>query len=215
MEKEILDALKIKLKNLGFGEKAFEGVAKYLATTVTEQGQIETAITGVEPLLKSFQGDVDKRVNDAVAKAKADAGKSDPTKKKEGEDDEPKDDPTMPAWAKQLIEQNKVYADKLTALESGKTLETRKSQLEAKLKDAPEKVKTSYMKQFERMSFKDDEDFTGYLADVETQATELAQEISNSGLKGFGKPKQGQGKGGTVEPPKEEVKAIVGDLMKN
>lgn len=215
MEKEILDALKIKFKNLGFGEKAFEGVAKYLATTVTEQDKIETAITGVEPLLKSFQGDVDKRVNDAVAKAKAEAGKSDPTKKKDGDEDEPKEDPTMPAWAKEMLESNKTLAQELNNLKSGKTLETRRSQLEAKLKDAPEKVKASYLKQFERMSFKDDEDFTGYLADVETQATELAQEFSNSGLKGFGATKTPGGKTDGTPPPKEEVKSIVGDLMKN
>jgi len=71
MKDEILKSLKTKYKNLGFGDKAFEGVANYLATTVTEADQVETATDGVKTLLTSFQGDIDKRVNDAVAKAKA------------------------------------------------------------------------------------------------------------------------------------------------
>lgn len=207
MEKEILDALKIKFKNLGFGEKAFEGVAKYLATTVTEQDQVETAIAGVEPLLKSFQGDVDSRVNSAVAKAKAEASKKPATEKKEG-DEEPGDDEKIPAWYKKQAEAMEALTAEISQLKSGKTLETRKSQLEAKLKDAPEKVKTSYLKQFERMSFKDDEDFTGYLTDVETQASELAQEFSNNGLKSFGKPIVGGGKA-DKQATDEQAKAVL------
>ena len=60
MKDKILSALKTKYKNLGFGDKAFEGVAEYLSGSVTEESQIETAIAGVETILKSFQGDIDK-----------------------------------------------------------------------------------------------------------------------------------------------------------
>jgi len=67
MKAKILQALKTKFKDLGFGEKAFEGVADYLATTVTDEANIETAISGVEPMLKSFQGEVDQRVTSAAA----------------------------------------------------------------------------------------------------------------------------------------------------
>lgn len=71
MKDDIKKALKTMYSNMGFGDKAFEGVAEFLATTVTEADQIETAAAGVEPLLTTFQGDVDQRVNQAVAKAKA------------------------------------------------------------------------------------------------------------------------------------------------
>ena len=60
MKEKILSALKTKYKNLGFGDKAFDGVAEYLSGNVTEESQIETAIAGVEILLKSFQGDIEK-----------------------------------------------------------------------------------------------------------------------------------------------------------
>lgn len=75
MKDKILTALKNRFKNLGFGDKAFDGVADYLSQTVTDENSIETAIGGVEPLLKSFQGDIDKRVSDAVAKTKAELEK--------------------------------------------------------------------------------------------------------------------------------------------
>lgn len=60
MKEKILIALKNKYKQLGFGDKAFEGVADYLSTQVTEESNIETAIGGVDGLLKAFQGDIDK-----------------------------------------------------------------------------------------------------------------------------------------------------------
>lgn len=60
MKEKITTALKTKYTNLGFGPKAFDGVADYLSKTVTEESQIETAIAGVEPLLKAFQSDTDK-----------------------------------------------------------------------------------------------------------------------------------------------------------
>ncbi|WP_349932094.1 hypothetical protein [Bacteroides faecis] len=59
MKEKILVALKTKYKTFGFGDKAFDGVADYLSKTVTEESQIETATSGVEGLLKAFQGDID------------------------------------------------------------------------------------------------------------------------------------------------------------
>lgn len=59
MKEKIKTALKTKYKNLGFGEKAFNGMTDYLANNVKGEGDIETAISGVENLLKAFQGEVD------------------------------------------------------------------------------------------------------------------------------------------------------------
>ncbi|MGJ1360040.1 hypothetical protein ACR79K_25385 [Sphingobacterium siyangense] len=114
MKEKILSALKTKYKNLGFGDKAFSGVADFLATTVTEEDQIETAIGGVENLLKAFQGDIDNRVNTAVAKAKAEKGGNQEQPEKTEKTD---DDDNTPSWAKKLIE-------KVDKLESQKVQET-------------------------------------------------------------------------------------------
>src|SRR5574344_45185 len=71
MKKKILEALKNKYKNLGFSEKAFDGVAAYIEPSVKEDTDIETAIAGVEVLLKAFQGEVDKLRTEKTAAEKA------------------------------------------------------------------------------------------------------------------------------------------------
>jgi hypothetical protein len=97
MKAKITAALKTKYSALGFGQAAIEAVGDYLAKSVTEEAQIETAIGGVEPLLKVFQSEADKlRADKATAtkeledlKAKQAAGgepKPQP-KPKDGDDD--------------------------------------------------------------------------------------------------------------------------------
>lgn len=185
MKEKILQALKTKYKNLGFGDKAFDGVAAFLAQTVTEETAIETAISGVEPLLKSFQSDADARVTSAVAKAKAEKESgADPKEPKEPktEGNEP------PEWAKALIESNNQLKAELNTMKSGKTFETRKQTLEAKLKDAPEKFKEKLLKDFGRMNFEKDEDFDSYLTETEADLAAFNQDLANSGLGANRKP---------------------------
>lgn len=60
MKEKILAALKTKYSNLGFGAKVLDGVASILEKSVTDESQIETAVGGIEPLLKVFQSDADR-----------------------------------------------------------------------------------------------------------------------------------------------------------
>lgn len=130
MKEKILVALKTKYKTFGFGDKAFDGVADYLSKTVTEESQIETAIGGVEGLLKSFQGDID-----TVRNAKSGLQKElDELKKKIENADKDKDkdkDKDVPAWAQALIDSNKTLSEKLTAYEAEKAQAQRNSQISA------------------------------------------------------------------------------------
>lgn len=130
MKEKILVALKTKYKTFGFGDKAFDGVADYLSKTVTEESQIETAISGVEGLLKSFQGDID-----TVRNAKSGLQKElDELKKKIENADKDKDkdkDKDVPAWAQALIDSNKTLSEKLTAYEAEKAQAQRNSQISA------------------------------------------------------------------------------------
>lgn len=64
MKEKIFNALKTKYSNFGFGDKALEGVAESLARTVTKEEDIETAVSGVEPLLKSLQPQFDQLRNE-------------------------------------------------------------------------------------------------------------------------------------------------------
>lgn len=195
MKEKILIALKTKFKNLGFGDKAFEGVADYLATTITEEANIETGIAGVEPLMKSFQGDIDKRVNDAVAKAKAENPKQDPTKTNDPANPVPDD---APAWAKGLIESNKAMTEKIAAMESGKTKETFQARAEKALKDKniPEAFLKVAMKSFNA----DDEDkLNAFISEAETDFTALKQSSNDKNFENAPAPIGGSSTPDTIK----------------
>lgn len=194
MKEKILIALKTKFKNLGFGDKAFEGVADYLATTITEEANIETGIAGVESLLKSFQGDIDKRVNEAVAKAKAESSKQDPPK-----NDPPTED--VPAWAKALIESNKSMTEKIAAFESGKTKESLQAKAEKALKDKgiPDAFLKVAMKAF---NAEDEEKLNAFVSEVEADFGEFKQSTNDRAFETATPP---IGSGSKPETIKKEI----------
>lgn len=136
MKTKILSQLKTKYANLGFGEKAFDGVADYLSKTVTEESQIEAAIAGVEPLLKAFQGDVDKVRTEKSElqkkydelEAKQDKGGS-PDKK-----DEPNPDDMKTMIAAAVAEAVKPFQEKIQTYEKDKENAVRNSFISSEAK---------------------------------------------------------------------------------
>lgn len=135
MKEKILVALKTKYKTFGFGDKAFDGVADYLSKTVTEESAIETAIGGVENLLKAFQGDIDTVRNEKSGlqkqldelKAKGDESKKD-------DKQPPADD--LDAKLEALINAKVApLQEKLTAYESKEAKATRQAQILSKAKE--------------------------------------------------------------------------------
>ena len=176
MKKEILEALKAKFT--GVSEAILSRIADKLAKTVTKQEEIATAVEGVtfQQVLESYG---DSRATEAQQTAvtnyekkhglkdgkKVEEEKQKPKEKTE----EKKPDEEMPEWAKALMESNKALTDKLTAIEGEKLATSRKSSLNAILKDAPETIRQRYEKDFARMTFKDDEDFNGWIAEVVTR----------------------------------------------
>lgn len=215
MKEKILIALKTKFKNLGFSDATFDTVASFLETTVTEETQIDTSVAGVEGLLKGFQADADKRVTSAVQKVKTETPKGGEEKKQE---------PTMPpnptdeipAWAKGLTDTISALTSKINTLESGKTLETRKQTLEAKLKAAKcsEQLQAKILKDFSRMNFETQEDFDLYLTETEQDVTTLAQQSVNESLSAIPKPFLGQVNKDGVSTATAEYLATLGDGSK-
>lgn len=116
MINKIKQALKTKFSTLGLGEKAFDGVAEFLSKTVTEDANIETAVAGMEPMLKVFQTEADRRVTDLQKKnteleekLKITPPPTTPsvTNPVVGVDDVPE-----PAWAKAIREQQEAILNK-------------------------------------------------------------------------------------------------------
>lgn len=60
MKQKILSALKNKYAHLGLSKEALDGVASVLEKTVKSEEEIETAVSGVEGVLKVFQSDADR-----------------------------------------------------------------------------------------------------------------------------------------------------------
>lgn len=178
MKEKILSALKTKYSNLGFGEKAFSGVADYLSTTITEEAQIETAISGVENLLKAFQGDIDRVRTEKSElqkqmdelKAKQDNG-GNPDKK-----DEPKPD-DLKAWLESTL------AEKLTPIQTELQAYKQKEATTARQTIIAEKAKGLEIPDFlmKRLAIPDNLDEVG----ITNYLTEVKQELVDNSLPGI------------------------------
>ena len=184
MKEKILAELKNKFKNLGFGEKAFDGVADYLSQTVTEEAQIETAIGGVESLLKVFQGDIDARVTAAVKKVKDELKPQPPAPPAPPVPPVPPAPPNPPAevpeWAKAMI-------SKLETLERKETQAELSQRLNAKLKG---KVPEAYLRG-RQIKIDTEADIDTLATTIEQDYTAFKQELINEGVI-VENPKQGQ-----------------------
>lgn len=181
MKGKILVALKTKYKTFGFGDKAFDGVADYLSKTVTEESQIETAISGVEGLLKAFQGDIDTVRNEKSGlqkqldelKNKIENPNPNPNSNPKPED---KKDDMATIIANAVSAAVKPLSDELAQFKAEKSQATRQEQIMAKAKEYG--IPENYAK---RCAIKDDEDLDAYFKD-------LKQEFANDGFKGVVPP---------------------------
>lgn len=199
----------MKEKILALLQAKFAGVRKdglaQLALSLSLQVADETEATAlvekialekVNDFVKDWRKDVDKEVSGAKKtiednlKEKYDLveKKADEVKPIEKKDDE------VPAWAKALVDQNKLLSDKLSAFEGSKTNETRLQQLQSKFSVFPEgnkiaeQFKNNKLKDFQFMNFENDEKFVEYLAGLETDITGLNQEIADAGLSQQSRP---------------------------
>lgn len=161
----------------------------------TEAGELVEKLTAekVNEFVTDYRRDVDKEVSDANKTFGENLKKKYEFVEKKNPDPNPNQNPTpddTPAWAKALIDQNKALTDRLAAIETGKTVETRLQQLQGKFKDKtlPESFTAQKLKDFKRMNFESEEAFAEYLNEVDTDITAFNQELANIGLGSNPKP---------------------------
>lgn len=92
------------------------------------------------------------------------------------------------------------------------TVSEQKAALQEKLKGAPQKYVDFNIKNLERMSFKDDDDFNTYADEVANDLKELQQMQAENKMKGFGPPNKGR-KEAKSNSEKEKVDKIVNSMM--
>jgi membrane-associated protease RseP (regulator of RpoE activity) len=166
---------------LGFGDKAFDGVASFLEKTVTEESHIETAISGVEPLLKAFQGDTDARVSSALAKQKAELEKPAPDLKPgETKPADPNDIRTIIADAIKPLQQ------KIEGYEKRETQKQLQQQVLTAVRESfktdPEKKGFDAWVKGRIVNIEDSAKLEEITTELKTGYTEFRQEMINQGV---------------------------------
>lgn len=200
MKNKILELLKPKFE--GVSETILGRIADKLSKTAKTDEDVNTLIEGVtfQQILESYG---DSRATEAQQSAVANYEKKHGLKDGKSVKTEPKTEPKtedddVPAWAKALIESNNSLKSELEAIKGEKTTNKRKSELDKVLNKAPEKIRQRYTKDFERMSFKDDEDFNAWIGDITPDVEAITNEYNTKGGV-VRRPKSGGGDNGENE----------------
>jgi hypothetical protein len=196
MKTKILELLKTKF--VGVQDSVLSRIADKLAKTALTDEQVTTAVEGVtiQTVIDSY---ADSRANEATLTAVGNYEKKHGIKDGKPTTAEPQPGGGEPQSeiAKILEAALKPLQDKIAAFESGKTTETRRSVLEAKLTEAkaPEAFKSQTLKFIDKMNLTDEE-FATYTEEVIANAATLIQDNANRGLGGQHQPFSSVGGGG-------------------
>ena len=191
MKKELLDALKAKF--VGVSDSILGRIADKLAKTASTEEDVANLVEGVtfQQVLESY-GDsrATEAQQSAVTNYEKKHGLKDGKKVEQPEPqpkEEPKDD-LASQIAAAVAAAMKPLNDKLAAMEGEKVANNRKGTLAKTLEKAPEKIRLRYEKDFERMNFADDNDFTAWIEEISPEIEAINNDF--------------QAKGGVVTRPK-------------
>lgn len=203
MKSKILQALKPKTASLGFNKNELDSVVDTISGTIQEDAteeQINAQIEAVIPFLKLSQSAATRIVN--AQKEKKTGKESLASPEAETESENPDEDKFT-----KLLAVIQGQNDKIDSLINKDQKTTRRSVFESKLKELPQELRTTKLKDFERMSFRDQEDFDTYISEVEEDIPTILQGLANTNLSATGKPF----KSGTLknEATDDEVKNIL------
>lgn len=169
MFEKILEELKTKYP--GVDSKILERIAKKKAETTTKEEEVKTVVDGVT-FQSIIESEGDRRANEAQATAITNYEKK--HKLKEGkpvqQQEEPKpdkphtgaDDEVKEMLAK-MEKENKTMREQLNGILTKEQGSQRKAKFEALFNEASDKLKERYLRNYDRLSFKDDDDFNGWL----------------------------------------------------
>ncbi|MBC9913181.1 hypothetical protein [Chitinophaga varians] len=199
---------KLGVKFPGLSKQLLGLIADKLAAKVTEEDQIEGAITALDDLpipipeyAKFLQQESDRRVTEALNKSKDDP-----------DDDQERED-TKDTTAKSKKKESDDPIAKLTGLVATLTEQVTNMQKDGTKKTYTEKLHARLAEKkispilAKNISVESDEELETAVAEIEANHTALKQELINQGLAG-GKPPLG-GTGG--DATKTQVEAAIGE----
>lgn len=214
--KQIKARLKVLYPGVNLSNKRIETIAAKIDAKVTEEDEIDDALSTYDeynPFAEMARDDDRERLR---LKKESETTKTPEqiAAEKEAEGKDPVVDPEMPAWAKALVTSTQALAKGLESIQGEKVTNTRKQQYEKALEGTSDAFKAKALKDFGKMKFDTDEEFTEFLTEAETDAADFIQEESNSGLKNQ-TPVRGVKiiHGKVKEASKEEVDSVLDKIM--
>ena len=167
-------------------------LARSLALQVADETEAQALVDKlsaekVTDFIKEWRKEVDSEITKGTKSYEENLkSKYDFIEKKTPTSADPNDVATLIANAvKQAVEPLQV---EIQSLKLGKTADTRKQTLENALKDVPHALKSSVIKNFDKMNFESDEDFNTFLSEMQNDLKQAHQEAVNSGLGRFPRP---------------------------
>lgn len=216
MKEKVLALLAAKFS--GARKDGLKHLASILALQVTTEDEAKTLVDKltkeqVEEAIKDFRADVDREVSESNKtfeenlKKKFDLVekvKDDPKKKKEDGNDD-----IASIVANAVAEAVKPFKEQLEKVEKEGIAKTRLQQLEQELASCKDETfKAQTLKDFSRMTFGSDDEFTEYLSEKKTDITSANQSISDRRMSSHGRPSVPNRPNGN-EATKEEVDDVV------
>lgn len=214
--KQIKARLKVLYPGVNLSNKRIEAIAAKIDAKVTEEDEIDDALSTYDeynPFAEMAKDDDRERLR---LKKESESAKT-PEQlgaEKEAQGNDPVVDPEMPAWAKALVTSTQALAKGLESIQGEKVTSTRKQQYEKVLEGTSDTFKVKALKDFGKMKFETDDEFTEFLTDAETDAADFIQEASNNGLTNQ-TPVRGVKiiPGKVKEASKEEVDSVLDKIM--
>jgi hypothetical protein len=210
MKQKILEALKAKF--VGVSDTILSRIAEKSARTVTTEDAVQAAVDAVT-FQQVIDSESDRRATEATQTAVINYEKKHSIKEGkpvtgggQGTQTEPSG-PTASEQGGELATQIAAaiktavtpLMQEIETLKSGKEADTRKQQLNAVLEGVSDKFRGRIEKNFDRLNFKDEEDFNTWISEIKTEADEDSAETTAQGAV-FGLPKVGQSKKGDEIP---------------
>ena len=212
MFEQILKGLKTKYKDLGLSENVLKATAEFLSRAVKEESEIETAVAGVEGMLKVQQSIADQNRTYKAKIEELEKGKpAEPAPKEPKE--EPKPNEEMPEWAKKLMEGFTAVSQKVEGFEKDKQNLSNEQKLISKLKELG--VNENFYKlQIAGRTFQNDEEIETFANSVKEAEAGYLQQLNDTKL-GDVKPPSFGGKNIKAEEISPDVQAYLKQKTQN
>ena len=198
LKKKVFLKLKTGAQAFGYKRDELMSVAAHIADNLKldenaseedVEDAVDEAVAGCIPFLEFGQSMATRVINDSKPKD----GHASDDDEDDDNGDEPKSAPKksqkttstansdVPAWVKDLQKSVETLASQVETMKGEKITTGRKERLTKLLADTGTYGEAA-LKNFERMSFKDDDDFEDYLTSVEGDLAKFKQQMADSGL---------------------------------